>query len=301
MMSVKKKGVLGDLKESFIQKIFQTSGLLAIIVLLGIFALLLYTAIPAFREVSLKEFLTSTRWDPTSPEKPEYGLLSMLASTVMVTLGALLIAFPVGVAVAAYLSDVASPRVREIVKPVVELLAAIPSVVVGFIGITLVGPMIAKIFNLSHGLTALNGSLLLAIMALPTIISISEDSLNAVPISFVEASLALGANRWQTLVRVKIPAAISGIIASLMLGMGRAIGETMTVLMATGNARAFPQGFLQSVRTLTANIAIELGEVPYYTTHYYALFAIGLVLFIMTFFVNLTADVILEKQKRKLQ
>lgn len=301
MMSVKKKGVLGDLKESLIQKIFQTSGLLAIIVLLGIFALLLYTAIPAFREVSLKEFLTSSRWDPTSPEKPEYGLLSMLASTVMVTLGALLIAFPVGVAVAAYLSDVASPRVREIVKPVVELLAAIPSVVVGFIGITLVGPMIAKIFNLSHGLTALNGSLLLAIMALPTIISISEDSLNAVPISFVEASLALGANRWQTLVRVKIPAALSGIIASLMLGMGRAIGETMTVLMATGNARAFPQGFLQSVRTLTANIAIELGEVPYYTTHYYALFAIGLVLFIMTFFVNLTADVILEKQKRKLQ
>lgn len=301
MGTVKKKGVLGDLKESLIQKIFQTSGLLAIIVLLGIFALLLYTAIPAFREVSLKEFLTSTRWDPTSPEKPEFGLLSMLASTIMVTIGALLIAFPVGVAVAAYLSDVASPRVREIVKPVVELLAAIPSVVVGFIGITLVGPLIAKIFNLSHGLTALNGSLLLAIMALPTIISISEDSLNAVPISFVEASLALGANRWQTLVRVKIPAALSGIIASLMLGMGRAIGETMTVLMATGNARAFPQGFLQSVRTLTANIAIELGEVPYYTTHYYALFAIGLVLFIMTFFVNLTADVILEKQKRKLQ
>lgn len=301
MVSVKKKGVLGDLKESLIQKVFQASGLLAIIVLLGIFALLLYTSIPAFREVSLKEFLTSTRWDPTSPERPEYGLLSMLASTVMVTLGALLIAFPVGLAVAAYLSDVASPRAREIIKPIVELLAAIPSVVVGFIGITLVGPLIAKIFKLSHGLTALNGSLLLAVMALPTIISISEDSLNAVPVSYVEASLALGANRWQTLVLVKIPAAISGIIASLMLGMGRAIGETMTVLMATGNARSFPHGFLQSVRTMTATIAIELGEVPYYTTHYYALFAIGLVLFIMTFFVNLTADIILEKQKRKLQ
>ncbi|MDH7493917.1 MAG: phosphate ABC transporter permease subunit PstC [Candidatus Saccharicenans sp.] len=298
---MKKKGFLGDLKEGLIQKVFQASGLLAIIVLLGIFALLLYTAIPAFREVSLKEFLTSTRWDPTSPERPEYGLLSMLASTVMVTLGALLIAFPVGVAVAAYMSDVASPRTRETIKPVVELLAAIPSVVIGFIGITLVGPLIARIFNLSHGLTALNGSLLLAVMALPTIISISEDSLNAVPVSYVEASLALGANRWQTLIRVKIPAAISGIIASLMLGMGRAIGETMTVLMATGNARAFPHGFLQSVRTLTATIAIELGEVPYYTTHYYALFAIGLVLFIMTFFVNLAADLVLEKQKRKLQ
>ena len=142
---------------------------------------------------------------------------------------------------------------------------------------------------------------MLAIMALPTIISISEDSLNAVPVSYVEASLALGANRWQTLVRVKIPAAISGIIASLMLGMGRAIGETMTVLMATGNARAFPHGLLQSVRTLTANIAIELGEVPYFTTHYYALFGIGLVLFLMTFAINLTADLILEKQKRKLK
>ncbi|MDI6698440.1 MAG: phosphate ABC transporter permease subunit PstC [Candidatus Saccharicenans sp.] len=301
MISVKKKSILGDLKESLIQKAFQTSGLLAILVLLGIFALLLYTSVPAFKEISLKEFLTSTRWDPTSPERPEYGLLSMLASTIMVTVGALLIAFPLGVAVAAYLSDVASPKVREIVKPVVELLAAIPSVVVGFIGLTLVSPLLAKIFKLSHGLTALNGSLMLAIMALPTIISISEDSLNAVPVSYVEASLALGANRWQTLVRVKIPAAISGIIASLMLGMGRAIGETMTVLMATGNARAFPHGLLQSVRTLTANIAIELGEVPYFTTHYYALFGIGLVLFLMTFAINLTADLILEKQKRKLK
>jgi phosphate transport system permease protein len=300
MGSVKKKGLLGDLRESLIQRLFQTSGLIAILVLFGIFALLLYTSIPAFKEISLSKFLMSTRWDPTSPEKPEYGILSMLVGTVLVTAGAIVIAFPLGVAVASYLSDVASPRVREIIKPIVELLAAIPSVVVGFIGITLVGPLIAKVFNLNHGLTALNGSLLLAMMALPTIISISEDSLNAVPVSYAEASLALGANRWETLIKVKIPAAASGIIASLMLGMGRAIGETMTVLMATGNARAFPSGFLQSVRTLTANIAIELGEVPYYTTHYYALFALGLVLFLITFFINLSADVILEKQKRKL-
>jgi len=301
MGSVKKKGILADLKESFTKRFFQISSLLVILILLGIFALLIYTAVPALREIGLREFLTSTRWDPTSPEKPEYGILSMLASTIMVTIGALMIAFPLGLAVAAYLSDVASPRIREIVKPVVELPAAIPSVVVGFIGMTLAGPLIARIFKLSHGLTALNGSILLAIMALPTIISISEDSLNAVPVSYVEASLALGANRWQTLISVKIPAAISGIIAALMLGMGRAIGETMTVLMAIGNARAFPHGFLQSVRTLTANIAIELGEVPYYTTHYYALFALGLILFVTTFFVNLTADVILEKQKRKLR
>ncbi|MDD8030485.1 MAG: phosphate ABC transporter permease subunit PstC [Acidobacteriota bacterium] len=301
MRSVKKKGILADLREGLIHRLFQTSGLMVIAILLGIIALLLYTSVPAFREIGLREFLTSTRWDPTSPEKPEYGFLSMLASTIMVTIGAMVISFPLGVAVASYLSDVAAPKVREIVKPIVELLAAIPSVVVGFIGITLVGPLIARVFNLSHGLNALNGSLLLAIMALPTIISISEDSLNAVPVSYVEASLALGANPWETLIKVKIPAAASGIIASLMLGMGRAIGETMTVLMATGNARAFPSGFLQSVRTLTANIAIELGEVPYYSTHYYALFALGLVLFLITFFINLSADVILEKQKRKLQ
>lgn len=301
MRSVKKKGILADLREGLIHRLFQTSGLMVIAILLGIIALLLYTSVPAFREIGLREFLTSTRWDPTSPEKPEYGFLSMLASTIMVTIGAMVISFPLGVAVASYLSDVAAPKVREVVKPIVELLAAIPSVVVGFIGITLVGPLIARVFNLSHGLNALNGSLLLAIMALPTIISISEDSLNAVPVSYVEASLALGANPWETLIKVKIPAAASGIIASLMLGMGRAIGETMTVLMATGNARAFPSGFLQSVRTLTANIAIELGEVPYYSTHYYALFALGLVLFLITFFINLSADIILEKQKRKLQ
>lgn len=301
MHSVKKKGFGRDLKESLIKNLFKISGVLTIITLLGIFALLLYTAVPAFQEINLKEFLTSTRWDPTSPEKPEYGLLSMLVSSLLVTAGALAIAFPVGVGVAAYLSEVASPKIRELFKPIIELLAAIPSVVVGFIGITLIGPLIARIFKMSHGLTALNGSILLAIMALPTIISISEDALRAVPLAYTEASLAVGANRWQTLVRVKIPAAGSGIVASFMLGMGRAIGETMTVLMATGNARSFPHGFLQSVRTLTANIAIELGEVPYFTTHYYALFALGLVLFLITFAVNLGADLIMEKQKRKLQ
>ena len=301
MHSIKKKGFGRDLKESFIKNVFKISGLLTILTLLGIFALLLYTAVPAFREIDLKEFFTSTRWDPTSPEKPEYGLLSMLVSSLLVTAGALLLAFPVGLAVAAYLSDVAKPKTREIFKPIIELLAAIPSVVIGFIGITLIGPLLARFFKMSHGLTALNGSLLLAIMALPTIISISEDALRAVPQSYAEASLAVGANHWQTLLRVKIPAAKSGIIAAFMLGMGRAIGETMTVLMATGNARSFPHGFLQSVRTLTANIAIELGEVPYFTTHYYALFALGLVLFVLTFIINLTADLIMEKQKRKLQ
>ena len=181
----------------------------------------------------------------------------------------------------------------------VDDMAGIPSVVIGFLGIVLFGPAKAKITGQSHGLNAVNGSTLLAVMALPTIISISEDSLNAVPRAYKEASLALGASRWQTLIRVKIPAALSGIIAAVMLGMGRAIGETMTVLMATGNAPAFPSGFLSSIRTMTATIAIELGEVPYYTTHYYALFAIGLVLFIITFIVNLISDLVLHKFQEK--
>jgi phosphate transport system permease protein len=289
------------LKDSIIQAFFFTNGILAVLILLGIFLFLLYTAIPAFREIDIKEFFTSTYWNPTSPVKEEYGILAMIFSTFLVTLGALAIAVPIGVGVASYLSDVAHWKVREIVKPIIEILAGIPSVVIGFLGIVLFGPAIARITGQSHGLNAINGSILLAVMSLPTIISISEDSLNAVPRAYKEASLALGASRWQTLVRVKIPAALSGIIAAVMLGMGRAIGETMTVLMATGNAPAFPSGFLSSIRTMTATIAIELGEVPYYTTHYYALFAIGLVLFIITFFVNLISDLVLHKfQEREL-
>jgi phosphate transport system permease protein len=298
-LTVKGKSKGRRLKESAIRAFFLTKGNIAGLVLFGIFGLLLFTAIPAFKVIPVKEFLTSTIWDPTSPETPHYGILSMIVSTLMVTGGALAIAIPIGLGVAAYLSDVAHWRVREIVKPVVEVLAGIPSVVVGFLGIVLFGPVIAKVFHTGNGLNALNGSLLLAIMSLPTIVSISEDSLNAVPPAYVEASLALGGSRWQTLVRVKIPAALSGIIAAFMLGMGRAIGETMTVLMATGNARSFPHGFLSAVRTMTANIAIELGEVPYYTTHYYALFAIGLVLFLMTFLVNLIADVVLNKYQQR--
>ena len=292
---------LRNLKEASIKTFFFTNGILAVLILFGIFVLLLTSAVPAFREIRLKEFLTSTLWDPTSPIKAEYGILSMIVSTLLVTVVAVLIAFPVGLGVAAYLSDVAHWRVREIVKPIVEILAGIPSVVVGFLGILLVGPALAKLFGRTNGLNALNGAVLLAVMALPTIISISEDSLGAVPAAYNEASLALGGSRWQTLVRVKIPAALSGIVAAFMLGMGRAIGETMTVLMVTGNARSFPHGLLDSVRTMTSNIAIELGEVPYYTTHYYALFAIGLVLFLMTFGVNLVADIVLRKYQEREQ
>ncbi len=287
------------IKERVIHGLFLLNGLIVVFVLLGIFVLLVRTAVPAFKEISLKDFLLSKTWNPTAlVVEPSYGILAMLVSTFMVTIGSLLIAIPVGVGTAAFLSDVASPRVREIAKPVLEVLAGVPSVVVGFLGIVLVGPFLARIFHLPNGLNALNGSVLLAVMALPTIISLSEDALNSVPRSFGEASLALGANRWETLVNVRIPAAFSGILAACMLGMGRAIGETMTVLMATGNAPAMPTSFLHAVRTMTAAIAIELGEVAYGSAHYYALFAVGLVLFLITFGINAISDVMLHRYEK---
>ncbi|MBN1526248.1 MAG: phosphate ABC transporter permease subunit PstC [Candidatus Omnitrophica bacterium] len=286
-------------KEKLIHGLFLLNGLLVVFLLAGIFAVLVKTSIPAFREIPLGQFLFSSVWNPTATfTKPSYGILAMLVSTFMVSVGALAIAIPIGVGAAAYLSDVANRHVREIAKPIVEILAGIPSVVIGFLGIVLVGPMIARIFGLPNGLNALNGAILLAVMALPTIVSLSEDALKSVPRSFQEASLALGATHWQTLVKVKIPAALSGIIAACMLGMGRAVGETMTVLMATGCSIKMPASFLDSVQTMTATIAIELGEVPYNTTHYYALFGIGLVLFIITFFVNMASDIILHKYQR---
>ncbi|MFH2145198.1 MAG: phosphate ABC transporter permease subunit PstC [Candidatus Omnitrophota bacterium] len=294
----KKTWINRRLKEKLIHGLFFFNGIISVIVLLGIFALLIFTSIPAFREINLKEFLFGLQWNPTSYVKESYGIVPMLASTVMVTLGALIIAIPLGVGTAAYLSDVANPRVREIAKPIIEILAGIPSVVIGFLGIVLVGPFIAKIFGTHNGLNALNGSILLAVMALPTIISISEDTLSNIPDSYNQASLAMGATKWQTVTKVKIPAGLSGIIAACMLGMGRAIGETMTVLMATGCAPAMPESFLGPVRTLTSSIAIELGEVAYNTTHYYALFALGLMLFIITFFVNLASDIILNKYEK---
>lgn len=292
MINTKTKGKL-------IHGLFFLNGMFVVVVLMGIFALLIIKSIPAFKEIGLSGFLLSDKWNPTATfVAPSYGILSMIASTFMVSLGALCIALPVGIGAAAYLSDVASHKVREVIKPIIEILAGIPSVVIGFLGIVLVGPFIAKIFHIPNGLNALNGSILLAIMALPTIISLSEDAMKSVPKSFEEASLALGATKWQTIITVKIPAAISGIIAATMLGMGRAIGETMTVLMATGCAIAMPRSFLDSVQTMTATIAIELGEVPYNTTHYYALFAIGLILFIITFIINMIADIALRRYQK---
>ena len=271
------------------RQLFRGTGLLTIGLLGGIFMMLLLNSIAFFIHVSPVDFFTGSQWDPESAES-KYGIAPLLVSTGLVTLGAMIIAVPLGILTAAFLSEVAPTSVKMFLKPIIEMLAAIPSVAIGFLGIVLVGPGIAKLFGIQNGLNAMNGSVLLAVMALPTIITISEDAINSVPKAHREASLALGANRWETIFKVVIPAAMPGLIAAVMLGLGRALGETMTVLMATGNAAVLPKGFLDAVRTITATIAIEMGEVPYQTTHYFALFAIALVLFAITLAINLVGE-----------
>jgi phosphate transport system permease protein len=216
----------------------------------------------------------------------------------LVTVGAALISIPIGVACAIYIAEVAPQKTKEILKAGIELLAAIPSVVLGFIGMVTLVPWVKNIFNLPTGLTALSGSIMLAFMAMPTIVSIAEDALYSVPKSYKEGALALGSTRWQAIFRVMLPAAAPGIIAAVMLGIGRVIGETMAVMMITGNAAVIPQTFLQPVRTLTATIAAEMGETVHGSNHYYSLFAIGIILFILTFIINITADMFLHRNKK---
>ena len=262
----------------------------SVLTLAGIFLMLLFNSAGAFKSISLAQFFSGAAWNPAAYGPATYGIGAMLVSTLLVTLGAMAIAVPLGIGTAAFLSEIASPRVRNILKPAIEMLAAVPSVVIGFLGIVLVAPALAKLFHLPHGLNALNGSILLAVMALPTLISVTEDAIHAVPKDYKEASYALGANRWETLVRVTLPSCTSGILVAVMLGLGRALGETMTVLMATGNATAMPQGFFDSVRTITATVAIEMGEVPFGTAHFYSLFACALVLFLITLLINVVAE-----------
>jgi phosphate transport system permease protein len=240
------------------------------------------------------QFLTSPEWYPTSIANKRYGTLALLAGTVSVTALAMLIAVPFGLGTAVFISEFTRGPLKEGLKIVIELLAAIPSVVWGFIGLAIMNPLIIDIFNAPIGLNVLNGGIILGLMSVPIIVSIGEDALKAVPDSYREASLALGATRWQTVYKVLFPAARSGLLAAALLGVGRAIGETIAVLMATGHAVKIPTSPLDSVRTLTATIAAELGETARGSDHYQALFAIGVLLFILTFAVNLTADLLVR-------
>jgi len=289
--------------------IFKTVGISVILILLGIFILLILKSLPFFQEVTPIDFLFGKDWRPTSSVQPTFGIFPFVLSTLLVSFGSMVISIPLGVGAALFLSEIASFRVRETIKPIIELLASIPSVVIGFLGVSFVGPLLASLFGLSgNGLFALNGSILLSFMALPTIISISEDALHAVPQSYRNASYALGATRWETMIKVVLPASKSGVFAAVMLGMGRTIGETMAVLMACGNSLEMPftgvfdipGAFLKSVTTLTSTIAIELGEAASGSTHMHALFAVALVLFVITFAINILSDRVLQKQKKLL-
>lgn len=247
-------------------------------------------------KISVKEFLTGTEWYPTAIPAAQYGVLPLILGTLWVTFLAILFALPIGLITAIYLSEIASDRMRKFLKPVIELLAGIPSVVYGFFGLVVIVPFLQQLFNLPVGETALAGSIVLAIMALPTIITISEDSIRTTPVSLKEASLALGASHWQTLQKVIIPYSKSGIMAAFILGIGRAIGETMAVLMVTGNAAVMPGSYLEPVRTIPATIAAELGEAPFGGTHFKALFALGIILFVITFIFNSLVAMIKTKK-----
>lgn len=251
----------------------------------------------AVDKVSFKDFFCGKEWLPTAQPSAQFGVLPLLLGTLWVSLGAILLALPLGLAAAVYMSDIADERIRRIMKPLIELLAGIPSVVYGFFGLVIIVPLIQKIFHLPVGETGLAGSIVLGIMALPTIITISEDAMRNTPRAMKEPSLALGASKWQTIYKVVIPYSISGISAGAILGIGRAIGETMAVLMVTGNAAVIPHSILEPVRTIPATIAAELGEAPNGGLHYKALFALGCILFLITLFINLSVEFISNRKK----
>lgn len=266
--------------------------------LVGIVLVLFTEGLPIFEQVGVADFILGRDWYPTY-QPPSFGTLPLIAGSLLVTAGALVIAIPIGVASAIMISQVLPGRIRGVVKPIIELLAAVPSVVYGLFGMQFMAPFMMGSLGLPIGLTALTASIVLGIMALPTVVSIAEDAISVVPPTYREASYALGATRWETISRVIVPAASSGIVTAVLLGFGRAIGETMTVLMVAGGAAVVPTSFLQPVRPMTATIAAEMGEAPVGGTHYQALFAIAIVLFLITLAFNVAAEQITRTFKKK--
>ena len=281
-------------KEIIIQYIFLLFALVSVLVLGLIVFSLFREGLPLFTSVSVKDFLFGKEWYPTY-DPPSFGIFPLVVGSLIVTLIATLIAVPLGVMAAIYISEIAPQRIKEILKSVIELLAGLPSVVLGFFGMVIVAPWLQETFDLPTGLNIINASVILAIMAIPTISSISEDALYAVPREFKEASYALGAMKFETITQVIVPAALSGISTAVMLGMARAVGETMVVLMVAGGAAAIPESLFDPVRPMPASIAAEMGETPYGSAHYQALFAIGMVLFFLTLAFNLIADYVSHK------
>jgi phosphate transport system permease protein len=284
--------------EIAVESLIRATGYSAILFVALILIFLLREGLPAFGEVPVGD-LFATRWYPI---EDFYGLWPLIGGTLLVTIGATLIAVPLGLGTAVFIAEVAPRWAREILKPLVEVLAGLPSVVLGFLGMLVLAPAVRTTLNIPTGLSAITGSLLLAGMALPTLVSVAEDALDSVPQSYRHAALALGATQWQTIWRVTVPAARAGVLTAIMLGVGRAIGETMTVMMVTGNAARLPLGLgalFQPVRTMTATIAAEMGEVAQGSTHYHVLFTVGLILFLFSWVVNLIASAVVFQQRKR--
>ncbi|MCJ7717372.1 MAG: phosphate ABC transporter permease subunit PstC [Anaerolineales bacterium] len=285
-------------REYIITFLIKSAGYSAIVFVGMIFIFLLLEGLPAVQEVNIST-LFSSRWYPI---EDYFGILPLIGGSIIITLGAIMIAVPFGIGTAVYLSEIAPRWVRDLLKPFIEILGGLPSVVLGFLGMLILSPFLRKLLDLPTGLTALTGAVLLGGIAIPTMVSVAEDALDAVPKSFRDASLAMGATEWQTIWRVTLPAARSGVLTSIMLGVGRAIGETMTVMMVTGNAPILPKGIsdlFSPVRTMTATIAAEMGEVANGSVHYHVLFLIGLVLFLISLGVNITASAVVFRQKKR--
>jgi phosphate transport system permease protein len=278
-----------------VQAIVFVGGISAIIFIIGIFVFITREGLSfVFDTLDLKEFLTSEYWDPSDEDDPEYGILALVAGTASVTGLAMVVAIPFSLGAAIYIGEFATGKTREFLKVLVELLAAIPSVVWGFIGLTIMNPLIIKVFDVPVGLTVLNAGIILGLMAAPIMTSIAEDALKAVPDRYREAAEAMGATRWQVIFKVVLPAAKNGLLGAVLLGVGRGFGETMAVLMATGHSVNIPTSVFDSVRALTATIAAELGETAVGSDHYGALFTIGIFLFVITFVINLLADLVVR-------
>ncbi|MBU1706533.1 phosphate ABC transporter permease subunit PstC [bacterium] len=287
-----------SLKEKIIKTMLVGGASTSILIIILIFVFLGKEAFPFIFDPGLGK-LFGTHWIPVSFQQEQFGIIPLVSGSILVTLIAMIFTIPFGVLSAIYISEMASAFEREFLKPFVEILAGIPSVVIGFFGLVVLGPMIKNVLGLQTGLTALTGALLLALMAIPTVITVSEDAIRGVPQSYKEASLALGASRLKTIMKVTVPAALPGIVAAIMLGMGRVIGETMVVLMVTGNAAKISWNPFDSVRTMTATIAAEMGEVAFGSSHYHALFWVGIILLLMTFSLNMVALRVLKKHQRE--
>ena len=286
-------------KENLYKWTFTILAFSSLLFLSGIVIILFKEGLPIFRKVKIFEFLFGKFWYPTY-QPPEFGILPLILGSFLVSIEAMLICVPLGIGSALYLNEIASKKQKAILKPLIEILASIPSVVYGFFGMVVLAPFLQNLLNIPIGLCAFTASLTLGIMATPTVCSIAEDALSYVPNSFREASFALGANRWQTLVKVVIPAAGSGISTAIILGISRAIGETMTVLMVAGGSAIIPKSFFDPVRPMTAAIAAEMGETSIGSDHFYALFAIALILFLITFIFNIIAEIVSRKYRLKL-